>query len=169
MNPVQLVDDIAQQIPAHHPVLDPAKHRPDHVPPVVPVAARQLAEIGKQPGPALPGWQNALILVDERNHLVPRDPIRCRRPIPPPIRPLDRRMKLLPRQLRLPLPLDLQIIQKLQEHDPRQHRQAIEVAVETLVLAHDVARRFQERAEGLRGGRWRHKDRLKTGLTGRTG
>jgi len=32
------------------------------------------------------------------------------------------------------------------------HRQAVEVAIEPLVLAHDVARGFQERTEGLGGG-----------------
>src|SRR5258706_218467 len=33
-----------------------------------------------------------------------------------------------------------------------EHRQTVEGAVEAFVLAHDVARGFQERAEGLGGG-----------------
>ena len=50
----------------------------------------------------------------------------------------------------------LVVVEKLEEHDPGEHGQAVEVAVEALVLAHDVARGFDEAAQllggGLRGG-----------------
>ena len=48
----------------------------------------------------------------------------------------------------------LEVIEKLQEHDPGQQRQAVEVAIEALVLAHDVARRLEQAAQGLGGGEW---------------
>ena len=46
----------------------------------------------------------------------------------------------------------LHVVQELQEHDPGEHRQAVEVAVEALVLAHDVAAGLDEAAELLGGG-----------------
>ena len=48
------------------------------------------------------------------------------------------------RELRLLRALKLQIIEELEEHDPSEHRQPVEVAIQPLVLAHDVARGFQE-------------------------
>lgn len=42
--------------------------------------------------------------------------------------------------------------QKRQKDDPRQHGQAVEIAVEAFVLAHDVARRFDDAAQLLHGG-----------------
>ena len=50
------------------------------------------------------------------------------------------------------LPLLLQVVQELEEHDPGEHRQAVEVAVQPLVLAHDVAGGLDEAAEAT--GRW---------------
>ena len=46
----------------------------------------------------------------------------------------------LPASFALLLALLLQVVEELQEHDPGEHRQPVEVAVEPLVLAHDVAR-----------------------------
>ncbi len=43
----------------------------------------------------------------------------------------------------------LHIIEELQEHHPRQHRQPVEVTVKTFVLAHDVASRLHEAREAL--------------------
>ena len=52
-----------------------------------------------------------------------------------------------------PALLDLfHVVEELEEHDPGEHRQAIEVAVEALVLAHDVARGLEQAAEGLGSG-----------------
>ena len=48
----------------------------------------------------------------------------------------------------------LQIVQELEEHDPGEHGQAVEVAVQPFVFAHDVARRLDERAELLGGRQW---------------
>ena len=44
------------------------------------------------------------------------------------------------------------VIQELQEHDPGEHRQTVEVAVQPLVLAHDVPRGLGETAELLSCG-----------------
>ena len=58
----------------------------------------------------------------------------------------------LPGERRLLLALLLQVVEELQEHDPGEQRQAVEVAVQPLVLAHDVARGLEEAAERLGGG-----------------
>ena len=46
----------------------------------------------------------------------------------------------------------LHVVEKLQEHDPSEHRQAVEVAIEPLVLAHDVAAGFNNRGKLLGAG-----------------
>ena len=46
----------------------------------------------------------------------------------------------------------LHVVEELQEHDPGEHRQAVEVAVEPLVLAHDVAADFDDGRKPLGGG-----------------
>ena len=57
-------------------------------------------------------------------------------------------LELLPAELRFLLALQLQVIEELQEHDPGEQRQPVEVAVQPLVLAHDVAGGLEEAAEG---------------------
>ena len=48
----------------------------------------------------------------------------------------------------------------IKKHDPGEHRQALEVAVEALVLAHDVARGFKQGAQGLGSGGYSGLDLL---------
>ena len=59
---------------------------------------------------------------------------------------------VLAAQLGLALLDLLHVVEELQEHDPGEHRQAVEVAVQPLVLAHDVARGLDQAAELLGGG-----------------
>jgi hypothetical protein len=54
-------------------------------------------------------------------------------------------------ELGLALALKFQVIEEFQKHDPCEHRQVVEVAIDPLVRAHGVARGFQQRAEGLGG------------------
>ena len=42
-----------------------------------------------------------------------------------------------------------EIIEEFQEQHPGQHRQAIEVSIESIVFAHDIARRLDQAAETL--------------------
>ncbi len=81
-------------------------------------------------------------------------PSDLRSPIAPAVGRLDGRLELFPGQLGLALALEFQVIQELQEHDPSEHRQPVEVAIEPFVLPHDVPRGFEESAEGLGGGGW---------------
>ena len=62
------------------------------------------------------------------------------------------RRNLLPASLRFFLADLFHVIQELQEHDPGEHGQAVEVAVQALVLAHDVAAGLDEAPELLGGG-----------------
>ena len=45
------------------------------------------------------------------------------------------------------------VVEELEEENPSKHRQAVEVAVEPLVLPHDVAGGLDEAAEPLGGGK----------------
>lgn len=91
-------------------------------------------------------------MINEGEQFVARDAIRPRRPIAPTIRRLDGRLEFLTSQRRLIRALMLQVIKELQEHDPGEQRQSIKVAVQPLVLAHDVARGLEKGTEGLGGG-----------------
>ena len=77
------------------------------------------------------------------------------RPIAPAVGRLDGRPELLAGELRLLLALLLEVVEELEEHDPGEQRQPVEVAVQPLVLAHDVARGLEQAAEGLRRSGWR--------------
>jgi hypothetical protein len=134
---------------AHHPVLHPAKHRGDHVAPIVAIGTGELAQITKEALASLGGTpqgvgQHSLFVVDKGQKFIARDALRICRPIAPAIRRFDGRLELLPRELRLLRALQLQIIKEFEEHNPREHRQPVQVAIQPLVLAHDVACGFQE-------------------------
>ena len=72
------------------------------------------------------------------------------RPIAPAVGRLDGRLGTsCLASVGLLLALQLQVVEELQEHDPGEHRQPVEVAVQPLVLAHDVARGLDEAAKRL--------------------
>ena len=152
MDAGDLVDDVAQEVAADHAVLDALEDRGDDVAAVVAVGTSEGAQILEQAGAALAVGADGFIVVDEADEVLAGDAVGLGGPIAPAIGRLDGGLELIAGELGCGLALDFEIVEELEEHDPGQHRQAVEVAVEALVLAHDVARGFEERAEGLRGG-----------------
>ena len=134
---VDLVDDVAQQVAALHAVVDALEDGGDHVAPVAAVRALQ-SGAGRRtgPGPRAVG-PDRFVVVDERDQLVAGDAVLLRRPIAPAVRRLDGGAEVSPLSVRLLLAQLLQVVEELEEHDPGEHRQAVEVAVQPLVLAHD--------------------------------
>ena len=118
-----------------------------------PFDAGKRAQIGEQARPALPVGRACLVLVDEGEQLVAGDAVVVGGPVAPAVGRLDRRPELLARELGLVLALLFHVVQELEEHDPGEHRQTVEVAVQALVLAHDVARGLDQAPERLRRGR----------------
>src|SRR5271165_6190923 len=143
------VDDIAEQITALHTIIDALEDGRDDIAPVVTVRAGELAQICEQALPALSVGAPAFILIDERKQFVAGHPLRVGGPIAPPVRWLYRRPEFLSGQLSGVLPLQFQIIKKFQEHDPGEQRQPVEIAIEALILAHDIACRLDHTPEGL--------------------
>jgi len=82
----------------------------------------------------------------------PGDAIGLGGPITPAVTRFNGGLELFRNQTGFLFALQFEIIQKLEEHDPSEQRQAVQVSIEPLVLAHDVARRFDQSAEGLNGG-----------------
>ena len=144
---VELVDDVAQQVAADHAVLHAAKHRGDDIAPIVAVGAGERAQVAEQPRALLAVRQRAFLLVDEGQQFVAGDAVGLGGPIAPAVRRLDGRLELLPGEPGLPLALEFQVIEELQEHDPGEHRQAVQIAVQTLVLPHDVPGGFEKCAQ----------------------
>jgi hypothetical protein len=66
VNAVELVDDVAQQVAAHHPVLHAAKHRGDHVTPIVAIGTGELAQITKETFALRAIRPRRLFVVDKR-------------------------------------------------------------------------------------------------------
>ena len=153
VNLVHFVDHIAQEVAVDHAVDGALENLGDHIAAVA-VRALERAQIGKQPRAPLPVRAHGLLLVDERDQLRPGDAIRLRRPVAPAIRRLDGGAELLARELRLLLADLLHVVEELQEHDPGEHRQPVEVAVQSLVLPHDVAAGLDDAAQLLGGGLW---------------
>ena len=152
MDAADLFVDIAQQVAAPYAVIHTLEHRGDHIAPVIAFRARQPEQVAEQPRALRPIGPRRLFVIDESEQFIASHALRIRRPIPPAIRRLNRRLELLPRQLCLLLALKLQVIEELQKHDPRQQRQPIQIAIQPLVLSHDVPRGLEQRAEGLGGG-----------------
>ena len=149
---VDQIDDIAEQIAGNHAVLDAAEDVGDHVAAAIAVLPLQGPEVGEQPRPLLAVRPHGLVVVDELDEFVAGDAVLLGGPIPPAIGRFDGRAVLLAADCR-PRFLDLlQVVKELEEHDPGEHRQAVEVAVEPLVLPHDVAGRLDEAAELLGRG-----------------
>ena len=65
MNAAELVDDIAQQVAADHPVLHALEHGGDHVAPVVAVGTRQCAQVTEETRAFLAARQRSLLIVDK--------------------------------------------------------------------------------------------------------
>ncbi len=48
--------------------------------------------------------------------------------------------------------MKFQLIEEFQEHDPGEHRQAVQITVQTFVFPHDVPCGLEKCSERLRGG-----------------
>ena len=135
MDAVEFVDDIAQQITANHAVLHTFEHGGDDITPVVTVGTGKRAQVTEQARPALgfavnwPLWHHSFLVVDEGEQFIAGDAIGLSGPISPAIGWFDSGLELFRGELGLALALNFQVIEELQEHDPGEHRQAVEVAI----------------------------------------
>jgi hypothetical protein len=91
-------------------------------------------------------------VVHEGNQLVAGNAILFRRPVAPAIRRFQRGAKPLPSHLRFLLCDLLHVVKEFEKHDPGEHRQPVEVAVEPFVLGHDVAAGLHDGGQSLGGG-----------------
>ena len=145
VNVADLVDHVAQQVTVDHPVDRAFEHRGDDIAPVAAVGALQAAQIGEQAGTFRIIGSDRFFVIHETNQLVAGDTVSFSRPVAPAVRRFERRAKAFPGHPRLLLGDLLHVVQKFQKHDPGEHRQPVQVAVEPLVLAHDIAARLDDR------------------------
>jgi len=130
-------------------VLHALENRGNHIPAIIAIGTGQRAQITKQPIALLAVRQRRFLIIDEGQKFIARDAVRHGSPIPPPIRRFDSRLEFLPSQLGLPLPLNFQVIQEFQEHDPSEHRQPVQIPVQTFIFSHNVPGRLEKRSKGL--------------------
>jgi hypothetical protein len=145
MNVADFVDHVAQQITVDHPVDRAFEHRGDNIAPVTAVGALQAAKIGEQAGAFLAVRSDCFFIVHEGYPLIACDSVVFCGPVAPAVRCFQCRMEALAAHLRFLLGHLFHVVEELEEHDPGEHRQAIEIAVEPFVLAHDVATGFNDR------------------------
>jgi hypothetical protein len=99
---VDLVDDVPQEVAVDHPVHRSPEHGRDHVAPVATLRlSPQPPQVGEEPRPPLPIRPHGLLVVHERDQLVPGEARLVDGPVPPPVGRLDRGPVLLPREQRL--------------------------------------------------------------------
>src|SRR5262245_52157024 len=120
MDARDLVDHVPQEVSAPHTVVYAPKDGADHIPSVVTVRAGELAQICEEPGSARAVWPSGFILIDEGKQFISGDALGVGRPVTPAIRRLDGRTESLTRKHGFLLALCLQIVKKLQKHDPGQ-------------------------------------------------
>jgi len=135
---VDLVDHVVQQIAAVHAVVDAPEDGSDHV--LLAAAPFEAAQIGEQSGAACAIGQGSVIIVDEGLQLVAGHAWIGGGPIAPTVRRLDDRGVGQRIEHRFFFAAAFEIIEEFEEHDPGEHRQAVKVAVQPFVLAHDVPR-----------------------------
>jgi CheY-like chemotaxis protein len=93
-----------------------------------------------------------LLLPDEGQQFVAADAVLTGGPVAPAVGSLDDGLVPLAVQLGFLCMDDLQVVQELQEHHPRQQRQPVGVAIEALVLAQDLARSADQGGQVLACG-----------------
>lgn len=146
------VDHVAQQVAVDHAVDGPFEHRGDHIAPVAAIGALQAAQIGEKSRPFLSIRPDSFLVIHEADQLITSDTVLFRRPVAPAIGRLQRRPKTFVGHPRFLLGDLLHVIEEFEKHDPGEHRQPVEIAVEPFVLAHDVAAGFYDREKPLGGG-----------------
>ena len=148
---VDLVDHVAQQVAADHAVDDAREHGGDHLPAAVRRRRRPGGRAGRRTGPAprLPSGRIASSWLMKASSSAPVMPSLVAGPVAPAVGRLDGRAVALAAQRGLGLLDLLHVVEELQEHDPGEHRQAVEVAVSPLSL------RMMSRADLIRlPSRW---------------
>ena len=149
---VDFIDDIPEQVAADHAVEDAAEDPGDDIPTVAAVAALETPEIGEEAGAFGAVRAHGFVLVDEGDEFITGDAVLLGGPIPPAIGRFEGGAETFPGHDGLGFPLPFHVVQELEEHDPGEHGQAVQVAVEALVLAHEVPGRFDDAGQGLGGG-----------------
>ncbi len=149
---VHQVNDVAEQIAALHAVGQALEHGGDDVAALTAGVAAQAAQIGEQAGAVGIVGQGGPFVGQEGQQVGTGEAVGRGRPIPPSVGRFDDAAIRPPSQFGAFRFDALQVVQEFQEHDPRQHRQAVQVAVQPLVLAHDPAGRLDNAVEPLRGG-----------------
>ncbi len=153
VNAIDFGNHVAQQVAVEHPVDRAPKHPRHHRAPVVFIFDGQPAQVGEQPGATFTIGPNGFVVVDERDQVRAGQAAFIGSPIAPAIGKLDQGLKGFVRlENRLVFPVAFGIVQKLEEHDPGQHRQPVEVAVKPLILPHQVAGGLNQGAELLGSG-----------------
>jgi hypothetical protein len=116
------------------------------------VGALQTAQVSEQSGTLGAIGPYRFLVVYKANQLIARNPLRPGRPVAPAIRRFEGRAKAFARHLGFLLGDLLHVVEELEKHDPGEHGQAVQVAVEPLVLAHDVAAGLDDGGKALGGG-----------------
>jgi hypothetical protein len=152
VNVVDLVDHVAQQIAVDHAADGAFENCGDDVAPVAAVGALKAAQIGEQASAFGPIRTNGFFVIHERDQLVAGYSLRLRGPVAPPVGRIESRTEALAAHLAFLFADLLHIVKEFEEHDPGEHRQAIQIAVEPFILSHNVTAGLDDRRKPLRSG-----------------
>ena len=153
MYTVDFVDDVAQKVAVDHTVDGSAKDSGDDVAPIVDIGSLQVTQVGKESRTACAIGSYGFFVVDEGDEVVACEHgVRVVGPIAPAVWWFDSWLKAFACDGGIVLTQLLHIVEEFEEEYPGEHGQAVKVAVESFVLTHDVANRFDDAAQLLGGG-----------------
>ena len=152
MDAVNFIDNITQQITVDHTVLYAMEDGGDNITPVTPIDTLQIFQVSKQAGASACIRAYGFIVIDKGNQLITGNATLYCCPVTPTVGWLDSRLETPAFQGGFSFTQLFQIVQKLEKHDPGEHGQAIQITVESFVLAHDLASRLDNGTQLLCGG-----------------
>ena len=132
---VNQVDHVAQQVAALHTVTQALEHRGDDIASrTLAVVTAQTLEIAEQSGTGSAVGSRRLLGSQKSQQVRAADAVGPGRPVPPAVGRLNKRTVIATGQFGPLLLNPFHVVEELEEHDPGQHGQTVQVAVQALSL-----------------------------------
>jgi len=145
MDVVDFVDHVTKQITVDHAVNGAFENGRDNIAPVAAVGALEAPQIGEETGAFVSVRADGLLVVYKGDQLVAGYALRFSGPVAPTVGRFESQTKALTAHLAFLFANLLHVVEEFQEHDPGEHGETVEIAVEPFILAHDIAARLYDR------------------------
>src|SRR5262249_4037605 len=138
VNVVYLINHVAEEIAVDHAIDGSFKDGGDHIAPVAAVSALEAAQIGEKARTFISIGPDCFLVIHESDQLVAGDSFGFGGPVAPAVGRIQGRAEAAAAHLGFLFPNLLHVVKEFEEHNPGEHRQAVQIAVEPFVLPHDI-------------------------------